>query len=183
MLRILKKPTKSEDLLDRCRKGEASAQRQLYEKFSPLLLGVCRRYTKNLEDAEEVLSNTFIKIFTHLHTFDDRGSFEGWMRRIAVREALNFIRYEKNVFVEMKDTHRLDFGHSDLDSDHSTEELMALIDKLPVGYKTVFNLYAIEGFSHKEIADMLEITENTSRSQLHKARGFLQEQLEEKNFI
>jgi RNA polymerase sigma-70 factor (ECF subfamily) len=147
------------------------------------MLAVCRRYTQSIEDAEEVLSNGFIKVFERIDQYRGEGALGGWIRQIMVREALNFVRYQKNLFVEADESRDLSLAHSAFKEQHEAEYLMRFIDQLPTGYQTVFNLYAIEGYGHKEIAEMLEISESTSKSQLRKARLQLQEKLEEENKI
>ena len=140
------------------------------------MLLVCRRYTKSLEDAEEVLANGFIKIFKQMDQYQGKGPFEAWMRRIMVNESINFIRYQKNLFVEWTDQVASTHNEENL-GDDGVQELLHLIDELPMGYRTVFNLYAIEGYPHKEIAEMLGISESTSKSQLNRARKSLQDRI------
>ena len=136
-------------------------------------MGVCRRYIVQPEVAEEILSTAYLKIFSKLHTYSHDGSFEGWLKRIVVRTCLSHLRAQKDLF---------DWEwEGDLAAtptvDHNSDHLMALVRQLPTGYRTVFNLYAIEGYSHKEIAEALNISEGASKSQLSKARKKLQEQL------
>jgi RNA polymerase sigma-70 factor (ECF subfamily) len=177
-------PTPEQRLVKQCCKGKASAQREVYEKYSSQMLSVCRRYTNSLEDAEEVLSNGFIKVFTKIEQFKGEGALGGWIRTIMVREALNFIRYQKNVFNEVaNEEHQAEFGHQKELEALNAQHLLKLIDELPTGYKTVFNLYAIEGYNHREIGAMLDISENTSKSQLSKARQQLQKQLAQQNIL
>ena len=145
-------------------------------------MAVCRRYVKTTEDAEEILSNGFVKVFNNISSFEGKGSFEGWMRRIMVNEALNFIRYKKNLFVESEDEW-IENTYEDPASEDDAREVLALIDGLPIGYRTVFNLFAIEGYPHKEIAQMLGITESTSKSQLSKARKMLQEKITSHQYL
>ncbi len=145
-------------------------------------MAVCRRYVKTTEDAEEVLSNGFVKVFKNIKSFEGKGSFEGWIRKIMVNEALNYIRYQKNLFVETGDDWP-EHAHDELDEQNDAKEVMDLIDQLPVGYKTVFNLYAIEGYPHKEIASMLGISEGTSKSQLSKARKLLQDRITKNEYL
>jgi RNA polymerase sigma-70 factor (ECF subfamily) len=162
-----------EHLLEPCKSGERKAQKELYQQMAPVLYGICKRYLTRDEEAEEALSNSFLKVFNKLHTYEGVGSFEGWMKRITVRECLDYLRKSRAPF--------------DLDWDgdvpapegnnHGTDHLMTLIQQLPVGYRTVFNLYAIEGFTHPEISEMLQISVGTSKSQLSKARAHLQQQL------
>lgn len=145
-------------------------------------MGVSRRYTKSTEEAEEILSNGFIKVFKNIKQYESKGSFEGWVRKIIVNEAINYIRYKKNLFVETNQEW-FEIGHEDLNQKNDAQEILSLIDALPIGYKTVFNLYAIEGYPHKEIAELLGISEGTSKSQLSKARNLLQQRISGLNVI
>ena len=175
------KPTEDQ-LIRKCKKGDRKAQYSVYQKWCKMMLSVCRRYVKTTEDAEEVLSNGFVKVFNNINSFEGKGSFEGWIRRIMVNEALNYIRYQKNLFVESGEDY-LEHSHDTVHDDGDTEELMLLIDRLPIGYRTVFNLYAIEGYGHKEIAEMLDISEGTSKSQLSKARKMLQDRISRNEYL
>ncbi len=168
------------ELIQQCIEGHRQSQRLLYDRYSARLFGVCRRYIRNDNDAEEVLADAFYKILTHLERFEQKGSFEGWMYRIAVNECLMFLRKANNNFqqaieietqYDLSDTVRADVALHEGD-------IMRLLDYLPLGYRTVFNMYIIEGYSHKEIADMLRISVNTSKSQLIKARRMLQQLLQ-----
>lgn len=158
-------------------KGDPQAQRLLYEKFAPKMLSVCRQYIKDLHFAEDVMVNGFIKVFKNLDSFQHKGSFEGWIRTIMVRESISYLRkrqfvvYDDEVFDAQRERSVDNEGLLDV------EYVQQLIDDLPEGYKTVFLLYAIEGYNHQEIAQMLEISEGTSKSQLFKARKMLQENL------
>ncbi len=152
------------------------AQQQLYVKFSPKMLGVCRQYIKDLQQAEDVMITAFMKMFTNLKTFEHKGSFEGWIRRIMVNECISFIRVQKQVkFIEDETffEERLD----SFDNLYSVEQIQFFIDQLPDGYRMVFNLFAIEGYKHHEIAKMLGINEGTSKSQLAHARKVLQKEV------
>jgi RNA polymerase sigma-70 factor (ECF subfamily) len=162
-------------LLEKCRKGDRKAQHDLYQRMAPVLMGICRRYLTRGEEAEEALANSFIKIFTRLDSFQNEGSFEGWMKRVTVRECLTYLRSRKNPFDQDWEG---DLPSPPTSTDEATH-LMMLVQALPTGYRTVFNLYAIEGYSHAEIAEMLDINVGTSKSQLSKARKLLQEQLPE----
>lgn len=142
------------------------------------MYSVCRRYVMQLQEAEDILVCGFTKVFQKLNQFKGQGSFEGWVRRIMVNEALTFIRRNKSMYLEVeieKASREPDLNK--LSDQLEVEDLEKLIDRLPMGYKTVFNLYAIEGFSHKEIAEKLGISENTSKSQLSRARVHLQKLL------
>jgi len=166
-----------EHLLEPCRAGDKKAQHELYQRMSPVLMGICRRYLTRIEEAEEALSNAFIKILTRLDRYSEEGSFEGWMKRITVRECLTYLRRGKNPFdLDWEGEVAAPALHSD-----GAAHLLQLIQALPVGYRTVFNLYAIEGYQHDEIATMLEISVGTSKSQLSKARKMLKNQLPEYN--
>ncbi|MFB9862047.1 sigma-70 family RNA polymerase sigma factor [Rufibacter immobilis] len=166
------------DLVIALQQGDAKAQRLLYERFAGPMMGVCLRYLKNEMDAEEVLINGFMKVYQHVTRFEQKGSFEGWVRRIMVNEALQHLRKQEPMHLTIEKEHiHLASEDASADSDMSAEEMMALLLELPAGYRAVFNLYAIEGYSHKEIAEMLHITEGTSKSQLSKARAMLQRML------
>ncbi len=170
-------------LVKYCIKGDPKAQRALFDKFAPKMLSVCMRYAKNKEQAEDVLQESFIKVFSKLDLFKG-GSLEGWIRRIMVNTSLDQIRKEKklqnNITVDAVEF-KLEHNSYILENIHA-EDLLKLIQKMPVGYKTVFNLFAIEGYSHKEIAEELSISESTSKSQYSRAKIYLQQQLKELGF-
>nr|WP_262897331.1 sigma-70 family RNA polymerase sigma factor [Rufibacter sp. SYSU D00308] len=158
--------------------GDAKAQRFLYDRYAGPMMGVCLRYLKNEMDAEEVLITGFMKVFQNVGRFEQKGSFEGWVRRIMVNEALQHLRKQEPMHLTIEKEHiHLASEDASADSDMSAEEMMDMLQELPAGYRAVFNLYAIEGYSHKEIAEMLHITEGTSKSQLSKARAMLQRML------
>ena len=179
----------SEDLLLREAINKRSdAIKLLYEKHAPSLLSLCLRYCGNIEDAEDVLHNGFIKIIKHLHTFKPRenGSLNGWMKRIMVNTSLNYLRdrLKENRFVDIDPLIEKIFIEEKDDTDSMTnpdmfsqDMIMKMICELPAGYRTVFNMYVFENFSHREIAEMLNFSENTSKSQLSKARGLLKKKL------
>jgi RNA polymerase sigma factor (sigma-70 family) len=162
-------------LIRACQKGDSKAQRLLYERFSAKMLGVCFRYVHDDVEAEEIMIEGFIKIFEKVVDFKFEGSFEGWVRRVMVNEALMYLRSNKKALLESS----LDSIVYEPDAVYNTaslevEDILKTIECLPIGYRTVFNLYAIEGYSHAEIADKLAITESTSKSQLSRARAILQ---------
>jgi RNA polymerase sigma factor (sigma-70 family) len=168
------------DLIAACLRGDPRAQRQLYNQFAGLMLTVCRRYLKRQEDAEEALLLGFAKVFRALPTFRQEGSFEGWVRRIMVNEALMELRRREPLhlsFEEFAQPENLAATAATADMQLQADELLALLQELPTGYRTVFNLYALEGYSHSEIAEALGISEGTSKSQLSKARAMLQRRL------
>lgn len=177
MLQI-KKSRSEEKLIEACRKGDRKSQRELYEKYSPLMYSVCRRYVIELQEAEDILVCGFTKVFNKIDQFKGDGSFEGWIRRIMVNESLTYLRRNKSMFLEVEiEKAEREPDYQQMHNQLEVEDLYKLIDQLPTGYKTVFNLYAIEGFSHKEIAEQLGINENTSKSQLSRARVHLQKLL------
>lgn len=152
------------------------AQQQIYTQFSPKMLSVCRQYIKDIHQAEDIMITAFMKVFTNLKNFQFKGSFEGWIRRIMVNECISFIRVEKKLKYS-EDEIYFEESFNNIESQFSIDDIQSLIDNLPDGYKMVFNLYAIEGFKHHEIATMLGINEGTSKSQLSHARKMLQVQL------
>lgn len=167
-------------MIDGCIAGKRASQDKLYKKFSSLLFGICLRYAKNRMEAQDVLQEVFVKIYNNIHTYHYDGSFEGWLRRIAVNTSIT--QYRKNLKhayqTDIDDVvkHKNDpLDHHDLE--YTAEEMMKCIAMLPPGYKTVFNLYVVEGFMHKEIGDMLGIDVNTSKSQLSRAKTYLQREL------
>ena len=178
------------DLLAACRRGEEKAQQQLYQQLAYQLLGVCLRYCPSREEAEDALQNTFVKLFTRLHQFRGEGPFEAWARRIAVHTCLHALAQ-----------HRLRQAHGTLGTDPddhheevpSTEplafdqlaadDLLRCLAELPPGYRTILNLYAIEGYSHPEIAQLLGISEGTSKSQLLRGRRLLAQRLRLPNYL
>ena len=171
------------DYINGCRKGDRAAQRKLYEALAPKMFAVCIRYMGEREAAEDILQEGFISLFTKIDTFSGEGSFEGWARRIFVNTALMSLRKKD----ALKISDDLDTAWN-VSSDLPTQvqqlgykEIMRLVESLPTGYRTVFNMYAIEGFSHDEIAKALNISSATSRSQLQRARMMLQDKIRRQN--
>lgn len=163
-------------LIEGCRKGNRVAQKELYEMYSRKMMGVCLRYSNDRETARDLLQDGFVKVFMNIDTYSGSGSFEGWIRKIFVNCALEHLR-KSDVLKEATDldnTAELIEPEASVTDYLSAQELMAIIHKLPAGFRTVFNLFAIEGYSHKEIGEMLNITESTSRSQYTRARQLLQ---------
>lgn len=155
----------------------------LFDQFSPKMMGVCKRYLKSQEDAEDVLIEAFYKIFDHLPQFKAEGSFEGWIRRIVVNEALMFLRRRHNFNLTVEIDNNLDVKTTFSSQDQlEAQDILALLDRLPTGYRTVFNLYVLEGYKHREIAEILDISINTSKSQLILAKKKLQQHLKEINY-
>lgn len=160
-------------------KNNREAQHVLYELYAPKMLSVCRYYIKDLQHAEEAMLNGFFKVFSNLSSFRAEGSFEGWIRRIMVRESISFLRQQKQVEFPVEEVDFKNDYSNHINTDIEVAQIQQLIDGLPEGYKMVFVMYAIEGYKHHEISDMLGITEGTSKSQLFKARKMLQERLQE----
>jgi RNA polymerase sigma factor (sigma-70 family) len=170
----------NKEIIEGCIRGEKAAQDRLYNLYSSLLYGICLRYAGNRMEAQDVLQDVFVKIYNNIDSYNHQGSFEGWLRRIAVNTSItNYRRNLKHAF--QKDVDDLTRTHEEPgtfeDAEFTAEELMACIEKLPMGYKTIFNLYVIEGFMHKEISEMLSIDVNTSKSQLSRAKVYLQREL------
>jgi RNA polymerase sigma-70 factor (ECF subfamily) len=166
--------------LKECLKRKPEAQRKLYEHFAPSMLGVCFRYTKSLSDAEEVLQEGFIKVFTRLNQYKGDGELGGWIRKIMVNTALNFLKtnqkYRYDLSFDEMPLHVVSTENPAVNL--QAKELAELIRQLPTGFQTIFNLYAVEGYKHFEIASMLGISEGTSRSQYARARIILIEWIE-----
>ena len=169
-----------EQILEAILREDASAQRLLYEKFARKMFGVCLRYTKQREEAEDLLQEGFIKVFQKISSFKAEGSLEGWIRRVMVNTALDYLRQQKMQWTDLEDV--VEAGDEPvIGHEIGASELMAELQKLPIGYKTVFNLHAIEGYSHKEIGGMLGISEGTSKSQYSRARNQLMILVQELN--
>lgn len=168
-----------QEFIKRCLNNDPKAQEMLYKHYAPKMFGICIRYAKTQAEAEDILQEGFIKIFTRLKDYRNDGSFEGWIRKTFVNTAINF--YRKN----LKSKNDIDITDVEIENDSqmsaidqlSTNELLEVIRELPDGYRMVFNLNVIEGYTHKEIGEMLDISENTSKSQLSRAKQALQKQL------
>jgi len=171
-------------LVERCRKKESGALDELYKMYAKKMYGVCLRYAKNKMDAQDLLHDGFIKIFNSLNEYSGKGSFEGWMRRIMVNTSINFYRKYSGRFFGMDDGAIPEPTADDQNiiSQLSTQELLAHIQNLPDGYRMVFNLYVIEGYQHNEIAKLLGISENTSKTQLMKARKWLMQKIKKEAY-
>lgn len=170
-----------EHIIHKCKSQDADAQKQLYQLFKDKMYAICIRYLKSPQDAEDVFIDAFFKIFTKIDMYKGEGSFEGWMRRIMVNESLMFLRKKTNLHltVEIPETDIADTIAEDGDQ-FSFDEIMAILDELPTGYRTVFNLYVFEDFKHREIAEILGISINTSKSQLILAKKKVLEILKKK---
>lgn len=175
-MKVINLHQEEKELIELAVENNRHAQHKIYSKFSPKMLSVCRQYIKDLHQAEDIMITAFMKVLTNLNKFKQEGSFEGWIRRIMINECISFIRVHKKVkFIE--DENYFEESFNNIESQFSVDDIQSLIDSLPDGYKMVFNLYCIEGFKHQEIADLLGISEGTSKSQLSHARKVLQENI------
>jgi len=170
-----------EELVKRCIKQEVRAQEEFYRRFAPKMYGVCLRFAKNKMEADDILQEGFIKVFINLKSFRNEGSLEGWIRRTIVNTAINLykknLKYLQDIELEKADVvQQTNLGAIDK---LATDELLKIIGELPAGYRMVFNLNIIEGYTHKEIGELLGVSENTSKSQLSRARQTLQRKLGE----
>lgn len=179
-MKVIQLYTNEKRLIEKAAQGDRKAQQRLYEKHAPRMLSVCRQYIKTLEVAEECMLNGFFKVFTKLDSFEHLGSFEGWVRKIMVRECIDHVRKKDPFkFADTIEDHQLKEldDASDDDDDLELSTIQSLIDELPAGYKNVFLMYVVDGFKHSEIATTLNISENTSKTQFRKARLLLQERV------
>ena len=174
-----------EALINGCLHNDPNAQQELYLKYSPKMLSVCYRYAKNREDAEDMLQEGFIKILTQIHQFQHLGALEGWMRRIIVHTCINHLKKHKKFSetIDIANIAGMYITDENIPSILHAKQVVECIRLLPLGYRTVLNLYAIEGFAHKEIAEILDIQESTSRSQYNRAKVLLEDILLKKNLI
>lgn len=177
-----------EKIIKGCLEGKRQAQTQLYHRYAPAMLGVCMRYSRCREEAEDLLQEGFIKVFQHVENFKGSGSFEGWIRRIMVNTAINHYHASlKQQFVHVDNIENLGpymeqenmeiFDNKEDTIDIPPETVMDLIQHMPDGYRMILNMYVFEGYQHKEIADMVGISENTSKSQLSKGRKYLKNRM------
>lgn len=179
-MKVISIHQEEKELIDLAIDNNRQAQRQIYDRYSPKMLGVCRNYIGDIHHAEDILLTGFMKVFTHLKKFEHKGSFEGWIKRIMIHECIDYLRVKKNsfnhkniedvVYAEAEDNY-------EIVGDFSVDDIQFLIDNLPDGYKMVFNLFVIEGYKHNEIAKLLHISEGTSKSQLSHAKKMLQSQI------
>jgi len=154
------------DLIQACQQQERKAQKLLFDRYSAKMLGICRRYVKNLEDAEDVMIEGMYKVMSKINQYHGTGSFEGWMRRVMVNEALMFLRKAHNFKMTVEISNIEIKSQVTIEDQLAAEDILNLMEKLPTGYRTIFNLYVVEGYKHREIAEILEISINTSKSQL-----------------
>lgn len=174
-----------EILIKGCIQNDASAQQELYRRYSPKMLGVCYRYARSREDAEDMLQEGFIRIFTQIHQFQNKGVLEGWIRKVIVHTCINHLKKNKkfNETVDIIHAAGITIHEDMIPSMLQAKQVVECIRALPIGYRTVLNLYAIEGYSHKEISVILDIEESTSRSQYTRAKAMLEDILIRKKII
>lgn len=173
------------EIIELCQKQNSIGQRDLYDKYSGVVFGICKRYAKDEMTANDMLQDSFIKVFKNIENYEFKGSFEGWVKRVTVNVCLDTLRKLKknSIFIDdYTDSSFVSVVEESALERMSAEEIINQIRKLPDGYRVVFNLFAVEGYNHKEIAEMLEISESTSKTQYRKARLRLQEILTNLNF-
>ncbi len=174
-----------EAILIGCLNNDAIAQRELYNRYSPKMLAVCYRFAHNREDAEDMLQEGFVKVFLQMYSFENRGAFEGWIRRIVVHTCINILKKNKkfNESVNIIHATGVQIREDSVPAIIQAKQVVECIRMLPIGYRTVLNLYAIEGYSHREIANILDIEESTSRSQFTRAKAMLEDILIRKKIL
>ena len=153
-------------IIQACKREDRKSQKQLYDHYAPLFMSICMRYLKSKEDAEDLLVHSFYKILSNLHKYSGKGSFEGWMKKLLVNECLMFLRKRHNFHMSIESAHFIAVEEVTVTDKLQYDDLIACLALLPPGYRTVFNLYVIEGYKHREIAEQLGISINTSKSQL-----------------
>lgn len=181
ILKVIQLYNNNTELIKKAAKQSREAQHILYKLHAPKMLSVCRYYIKDFHKAEEAMLNGFFKAFTNLKSFEDKGSFEGWLRKIMVRESISYLRQQKQIEFSVEEVDFPTDYSNTIKTDLEVTEIQQLIDHLPEGYRIVFVMYAIEGYKHYEIAKILNISEGTSKSQLFKARQLLQQKINELN--
>ena len=181
ILKVIQLHKNEMQLIKRAIKNNREAQHILYELHAPKMLSVCRYYIKDVQQAEEAMLNGFFKVFKNLKSYKAEGSFEGWVRRIMIRESISFLRNQKHIEFSVEDIEVNEDYSNNIKTEIEVNQIQQVIDQLPEGYRMIFVMYAIEGYKHYEIAEMLNISEGTSKSQLFKARQILQQQIKKLN--
>ena len=181
LLKVIQLYKNENKLIGKAIKNNREAQHVLFKWHAPKMLSVCRYYIKDVQYAEDAMLNGFFKVFSNLKSFKNEGSFEGWIRKIMVRESISFLRQQKKIEFSLEDVEVQNNYSNNINTELEVDDIQQLIDSLPEGYKIVFNMHAIEGYKHHEIADMLNISEGTSKSQLFKARKMLQQKINKLN--
>ena len=180
-LKVIPLHNNQSKLLKKALQQDRDAQQKLYELYASKMLSVCRQYVDDIHHAEDVMITGFTKVFNNLHAFRGEGSFEGWIRRIMIREAITFLRSQKKMIIYTDEVFESENSNLPYQDHLEVNDIQQLIDELPEGYRMVFLMYAVEGYKHQEIAEALQITESTSKSQLFKARKLLQQKLQQLN--
>ena len=182
-MKVIKLHYQEKELIAAAVKKDRLAQKTIYEKFAPKMLAICNRYVKNIAEAEDVMITAFMKVFTQIQNFENKGSLEGWIRKIMVNDAISYLRTQKKLvyFEEINVTENYEKPAIELQCE--MEVLEKIIEDLPIGYQTIFNLYSIEGLKHQEIAKILNIEEGTSKSQLFMARKMIKNKIEQQHKI
>jgi len=177
---FLKHKLSTEDLVLKCKAADRKAQELLYKQFASKMLAVCLRYATDKMEAEDMLQNGFVRVFGKINDYRGDGSFEGWMRRIMVHSSIEYYRkHHKMIHVDIEESGYEQSVNAAAASSLEAKDLLAIIQQLPAGYRMVFNLYAVEGYSHREIAEIAGITEGASKSQLSRARNLLKQKIEQ----
>jgi len=179
-LKIIQFFKNEEKLIIRAIQNNREAQHLLFKLYAPKMLSVCRYYIKDIQFAEDAMLKGFFKVFSNLNKFQNNGSFEGWIRKIMIRESISFLRKQKKIEFVYEEVFPIETSNT-IYSDMEVAQIQQLIDELPSGYKIVFVMFVIEGYKHQEISKMLQITEGTSKSQLFKARKMLQHKINKLN--
>jgi RNA polymerase sigma-70 factor (ECF subfamily) len=180
-LKVIQLHKNENALIKKAIKNNREAQHVLFEMHAPKMLSVCRYYIKDIQQAEEAMLNGFFKVFKNLKSYKGEGSFEGWIRRIMIRESISYLRQKKRIdFLSDEAISTNEYSNS-IQTNLEVNDIQKLIDNLPEGYRMVFVMYAIEGYKHHEISELLNISQGTSKSQLFKARKMLQEQIKKIN--
>jgi RNA polymerase sigma-70 factor (ECF subfamily) len=174
-----------QSLIQACVQNNAAAQREFYNQFSGLLFSICYRYAGNKQDAEDMLQESFVKVFTRIKTFENKGNFDGWIKRIVAHTCINYLKKNKKFTdnISLENAQNIGTKEESIASKLLGKQVIECLTMMPVGFRTVINLYAIEGFTHKEIASILEVEESTSRSQYIRGKSLLESILIKKKII
>lgn len=175
----LENPLSEEELVKGCLRKERRYQEMLYRRYARKMYAICQGYTRDKEVAQDILQDGFVKVFMKINTFDPKNSLEGWVRRVMTNTAIDYFRQSKklNRFIELEEQHSQETSDDAVNKQINVDEILYYLDKLPEGARMIFNLYAVEGYSHKEIAKQLNISEGTSKSQFSRARGLIKSHL------
>jgi RNA polymerase sigma-70 factor (ECF subfamily) len=169
------------EIIDGCLKNDRKMQKALYDRYAPKLYALCLRYAYSKDEADDILQESFVKIFFQISQFSREHSFYGWLKSVAINTAITYYHHHKKHYYQddIDEINETEIENNTIEGEYSAEHLLQVIQELPTGFRTIFNLYAIEGYKHQEIAEMLNISESTSKSQLLRARKALQTKLEQ----